>query len=322
MITLYELHWSHYCEKIRWALHYKQLPWRRVGINAFSKKQLQTYSCPHLVPLIHDEKTDVAVNESSKILDYLERAYPDSLKLFPTDEKGRSRVYKLMIELDSKLGIPARRLAYTQVIVEKPTILAELFFPNIFRGVLTWPLIRNVSSMVMGFILIKRFRFDLNEELKLYSSVERYLVDVLSELKDKKYLINDCFSAADITLATLLRPLRIIPFFRENPALTKLFTWQESLLSHHHGEKALLYEEAIEQIRCKRPPVRRLTPTLTTSLITTTVDEQVNNNIKNGWAYNDQQPIWTWRLVLTPYYYFFKIRRRMVRRWDWTATVR
>jgi glutathione S-transferase len=37
VIILYELYWSHYCEKIRWALDYKKLPWKKVGINAFTK---------------------------------------------------------------------------------------------------------------------------------------------------------------------------------------------------------------------------------------------------------------------------------------------
>jgi hypothetical protein len=31
MITLFELHWSHYCEKIRLTVDYMGLPWARAG---------------------------------------------------------------------------------------------------------------------------------------------------------------------------------------------------------------------------------------------------------------------------------------------------
>ena len=32
MIELYKLHWSHYVEKVRWALDFKQLPWRGIEV--------------------------------------------------------------------------------------------------------------------------------------------------------------------------------------------------------------------------------------------------------------------------------------------------
>jgi len=55
MITLYELHWSHFCEKIRLALNYMGLPWQMVGIDAFKKEQLRQHPLPshlkkHTVP--------------------------------------------------------------------------------------------------------------------------------------------------------------------------------------------------------------------------------------------------------------------------------
>jgi glutathione S-transferase len=42
MSTLDELHWSHYCEKVRLALNYMGLAWRAVEIDAFRKDQLRT----------------------------------------------------------------------------------------------------------------------------------------------------------------------------------------------------------------------------------------------------------------------------------------
>ncbi|GBL44392.1 hypothetical protein SFMTTN_0187 [Sulfuriferula multivorans] len=70
MITLYELHWSHYCEKIRLTLHYMGLEWRMVGIDAFSKRQLREHPLPsylpsHTVPAIHDARTGRFVMDST-----------------------------------------------------------------------------------------------------------------------------------------------------------------------------------------------------------------------------------------------------------------
>jgi hypothetical protein len=36
MIELYKLHWSHYVEKVRWALDFKKLEWRGIDIVAFT----------------------------------------------------------------------------------------------------------------------------------------------------------------------------------------------------------------------------------------------------------------------------------------------
>ena len=46
MSTLDELHWSHYCEKVRLALNYRGLAWRAVEIDAFRKDQLRTQPLP------------------------------------------------------------------------------------------------------------------------------------------------------------------------------------------------------------------------------------------------------------------------------------
>jgi glutathione S-transferase len=39
MITLYQLHWSHYVEKVRWALDYKNVEWSAVDVDPFTKRR-------------------------------------------------------------------------------------------------------------------------------------------------------------------------------------------------------------------------------------------------------------------------------------------
>ena len=76
MITLYELHWSHFCEKIRMSLNYMSLPWKIEGIDAFKKVQLRQHPLPpHLtrytVPAIFDDQANQFVMDSTPILRYL-----------------------------------------------------------------------------------------------------------------------------------------------------------------------------------------------------------------------------------------------------------
>ncbi len=314
MITLYELHWSHYCEKIRWALNYKKLNWKKININAFTKQELKGFPCNqkrYLVPHIYDEHTKTSVSESSQILQYLEETYSESPVLFPKRLAEKEAVCKLLIEFDSKLGVIARRLGYTQLILEKPTILSELFLSNIFNGFFNWPGVRRISSAVLGMMLIKRFRFDLNESLYLYEELADYLLTILEKLKINKFLIGNTFSAADLTLAVYLRPLLIIPFFYEHPGLANLFEWRRKIMAEYKGEDKFLYEELLEKQRETQPPVRRkIREYQNQPGFLKKIESEIKNNPV---AFNDHNKIWTWSILRVPYYYFVKIRVNKLR---------
>ncbi len=315
MITLYEIYWSHYCEKVRWALNFKRLTWTSIQINPFTKRQMQAFPTGRknlrLVPMIHDSALNSVVYESSAILKYLEDCYPHSPRLFPGSQSVASEIHQKLIEFDSVLAIPARRLGYTQLMLESPTALATLFLRDQWKGVLNWPFINRLSSAVVGMFLIKRFDMHLNEDISLYEKLEAYLLPLSASLRNRQYLFDDLFSAADIGLACQLRPLRIVPFFFEHPGLVSLFRWQELLFQKHGLEARLPYETLIERERKKQPPVRRYIR----SYVTSSPSELSNLFPTNGsvQAANDHMPIWTADITKAPYWYINKIRRGKVR---------
>ena len=45
MITLYQFQWSHYVEKVRWALDFKGLNWQAVEVVAFIKGRVLLLFC-------------------------------------------------------------------------------------------------------------------------------------------------------------------------------------------------------------------------------------------------------------------------------------
>ena len=318
MITLYELHWSHYCEKIRLALNYMALEWRTVGIDAFNKTQLREHSLPshlpaYIVPAIHDARTDMFVMDSTPILRYLAASYPDVPPLFPGNQANRNVIDAKLIEFDTFLGIPARRFGYTQVILECPDLLADLFLSHRGRGVFSAPVIRSIAGTCLGILLSKRFAFHRSESLGLYEALEAYLLQLAAQLEGRAFIVGDIFSAADIAFAAQIRPLTVVPFFAEHPRLQGLFERHRKTVAQCNGEGDFPYQTGIANARKRKPPVRRKLRTLATTL-----PFQCNGDL----AGNDQNHVWTWSMLAMPFHYLVSLRSRKVRQYLATASVR
>jgi glutathione S-transferase len=255
MIELYKLQWSHYVEKVRWALDFKQLDWRGIDIVAFTKKEMQRFDCAQTVPLIHDIATGVAISDSSPIIRYLDETYPEH-PLLPADPVEREAAWQRMLRLDSSLGLHARRLGYTQVIMECPHILSQLFMPNVAGGLFSRRGWRVLAAPVLGAMLSLRFRFHRNREDGVYEALEAQLIPIAAQIERDGFLVGNRFSAVDITLASLLRPLRIVPYFAQHPRLQSLFAWQTRLFRTHARDVAFPYEALIQAQRERRGSMR------------------------------------------------------------------
>jgi glutathione S-transferase len=293
MIDLYKLQWSHYVEKVRWALDFKKLAWRGIEVVAFTKKEMQQFDCAQTVPLIHDTVTGGAISDSSPIIRYLDETYPDHA-LFPAEPSLREETWQWMLELDSTLGLHARRLGYTQLIMEHPTALSRLFMPDVAGGLFTRPVLRALAAPVLGAMLTKRFRFHRNREDRVYESLQAQLMPIARKLERHDFLVGDRFTAADITLASLLRPLRIVPHFADHPQLQTLFRWQEQLFRDHGRDVAYPYEELIREQRLRRGIVRGKVRWMRNA-----DDLHADSTVAYGRlsAHNDIHPVNRWTLI-------------------------
>jgi len=318
LITLYELRWSHYCEKIRLALAHMRLPWRAVAIDAFSKREFAAHPLPaHLpsrtVPALLDERTGRFVMDSTPILQYLDASYPDAPRLFPRDGQTREAVTQTLLELDSGLGLLARRAGYTQLILESPQTLADLFLDRRLGGLWRKPLLRSLAGHALGVMLCQRFSFHRNEAERIYERLECMLAGFQSRIETRGHLAGDGFSIADLSLAAYLRPLSIVPFFTEHPRLAGLFAWQRRLLAVYGAEAPSAYQLAIEAVRKDRAPVRRrVRPALDA---TDTASVRVH-------ADNDQHPVWDVRMLAMPWLYLARLRADKRRVWTADAVWR
>lgn len=323
MITLYELHWSHYCEKVRLALEYKGLPWRAIEVDALTRRQMrdlglqQRYAFPTIVDEAHiNEKSGrpTVLADSSPILRYLDVHYPDSPCLFPGNSARQREIYHQLIEFDTELAIPARRLGYTQLLLECPQHLVSLFLGDQTRAY-RWPIVRQVVAHGLGMLLSKRFEFHSSESTGLYEALEAWLLALARRLQGQEFVIGDAFSAADLALAAQLRPLKVVPFFADNPALTGLFQRHGDIVARYGGVTHFPYEIAIAEARRHRPPVRRRLRSVVGELPYQAYEWQTI-------AANDQQAIWTASLATYPWRYWLGLRRNKIRQHSATSTIR
>jgi len=309
MITLYELHWSHFCEKIRMALNYMGLPWQMEGIDAFKKIQLRQHPLPpHLtrytVPAIFDDQANQFVMDSTPILRYLAAQYPQAPQLFPGDQANREAIDAQIIEFDTMIGLPVRRFAYTQMILECPSVLPELFLSHRFGGVFNLPFLRFLAGNFLGMLLSKRFDFHRSESLGLYEGLEQYLIGLAEKLEGRAFVVGTAFSAADLSLAALIRPITVVPFFVEHPKLQGLFKRHREIVARWNGEGDFKYQIAIAKARQHKAPVRRKLRDISVALPFNT-DGKI--------AANDQNDIWDWNMLAMPFHYLIGLRQRKVR---------
>jgi len=301
MIILYQLHWSHYVEKVRWALDFKGVEWTAIEVDPFTKREMHHLQCQttldtgrkaYTVPTIHDQTTGATLSESSSILEYLEQAYPTP-PLYPSGE--RDEVKRWMLWLDSTLGLAARRLAYTQIALEYPGILTSLFIPKIPAGSFK----AGVAGTVIAGVLTRRFRFRHNRTDRVFEQLEHCLLVAAERLSACSWLVGDRFTAADLTLAALMRPVMLVPYFRNHPGLQQLFEWRTAQLREHRRTDGTGYESALHDVRKHRGwalgAVCWLQPAQARPAVTGIPDLPA--------ARNDQQPLGRWPLLTGPFEY-------------------
>lgn len=305
MITLFELRWSHYCEKIRLILDVAGLPWRSVGIDAFTKREIAQYPVPaHLpnrtVPAILDDNTGKFVMDSTPIVRYLAMAYPQVAALMPGDAANQSEIDRCLLEFDSVLALGARRFGYMQVIFECPELLATLFLSHRSRGFFCRSGIRHLSGAFLGMVLCKRFDFHRAETLGMYEALEAYLLKLAQKLHGREFIVGQQLSAADLAFAAQMRPLTIVPFFAEHRGLSSLFARHHDLLVRFSKEPKSVYQAAIATARQEASPVRRR------------LREKINDfafSARNEVAANDHQVLWDRAMWLMPWHYWVSLRR-------------
>jgi len=238
---------SHFNEKARWALDFKHIPHIRHSlIPGFHVPVVKRMTGKTTVPVL--KLNGEAISDSSRIIEALERAYPDS-PIYPVDPQERRRALDLEDYFDEELGPYIRRWIF-HVILPYPEFMRAAFVSHASPAA---QLAHRALSPLFGAIMKRQM--DINPASaevargKTLAAMDR----LAKELRPSGYLVADRFTVADLTAAALLSPLVRPPEFpykvavplpepfakiRDTLSTHPAFRWTLETYRQHRGESA------------------------------------------------------------------------------------
>ncbi|HEY9878534.1 MAG TPA: glutathione S-transferase family protein [Leptolyngbyaceae cyanobacterium] len=243
MLELYQFEASHYCEKVRLILDYKQLPYRKIEVTpGVGQLDLFRLSGQRQVPVLKDG--DEVVADSTAIAFFLEKKYPDR-PLLPTDSKHKGLCLMMEEWADESIGANAKKVmigAFNQ----HPNFRTALL-PNS-----TPDLLRNLLGSVPGDVLSL-----LGTGVGLGPDAVKTATDALKQnlealcllLKTSPYLVADYPTLADFAVAGMTMYIKFpasryvdlpegiggkgVPGLADDPAFQPFFDWRDRLYADY-----------------------------------------------------------------------------------------
>ena len=199
MITLYQFQFSHFCEKVRWALDYKGLPYIPKNLLPGLHTKVARRLAPRSgLPIIVDSGT--VVQDSTSIITFLDNKYPDR-PLTPRDAQEAKEALAWEEYLDDEIGVPVRLWFYYHALPDRDCALRFLLEGAPWYGrplfTLIYPKVRAAMVALMN-IHAEPAR---QSEERLLAALDK----LDGAVKERRFLVGDRFSRADLTACALLR---------------------------------------------------------------------------------------------------------------------
>ena len=200
MTRLYTFTISHFAEKARWSLDYK-------GIHYQERRLVPGSHVPIVKRMAHSTFVPVLLDAgriiqgSSAIIDYVEAHSPEP-PLAPADPSKRQRTLELEQWLDCEFGERVRRIFYFHALSHR-----DLVIPLFNQGGPWWGRLfcrvgfRVIANRIrqMYAITAENVALDMDRVTAVYERLDTLL-------ENRRYLVGDRFSRADLTLAALAAP--------------------------------------------------------------------------------------------------------------------
>lgn len=230
--TLWHLSVSHYSEKTRWALDYKQVPHVRRAV------AVPGAHIPAALWMTRGEQITFPVltmdgrhiGDSTTIIAELERRFPEP-PLYPPDPEERRRAIELEDYFDEQLGPAIRLLAFHELGNDPER------FEAVIKRTAPEALARRPGPAAAYARVFTALRFGARDEqgaerarAEVAAALDR--LDAELEACGGDYLAGDTFTVADLTAASLFYPLVLPdegPVPSDEPAPKGLQRFRESL---------------------------------------------------------------------------------------------
>jgi glutathione S-transferase len=202
--TLWQLEVSHFSEKARWALDYKEVEHRRrtpVPGAHMPVAALLTRGEFKTFPILQIEGR--TIGDSSSVIAAIEQRYPEP-PLYPADPAQRRHALELEDYFDEELGPHTRLLAFHEIGRDRDA------FERLMAETAPGPLAKTPGMAAMYGRLFTGLRFGVHDEAAAGTAREGILAALgrlERELGDDEYLVGDSFSVADLTAASLFFPI-------------------------------------------------------------------------------------------------------------------
>jgi glutathione S-transferase len=196
--SLWQFKSSHFSEKVRWTLDWKEIPHERLsllpGWHAIPTRVLTKQNEVPILVIDGEVFTD-----STTIIEHLEKVHPEQ-PLYPSNPKLRTRAVELEDYFDD-IGDALRRVHYSLFTPYVDEFAA--FFGSTTTGAefnawkLTWS---------AGFLPGMGEYMDFSEDRVAQSraDVEEILQRFEEEIRPSGFILGDSFGVVDLTLASLL----------------------------------------------------------------------------------------------------------------------
>jgi glutathione S-transferase len=203
--TLWHIDVSHYSEKVRWALAYKEVEHRRRAVLIpgvhIPAALWMTRGAHKTFPVL--ELDGRRIGDSTAIIAALEERFPDP-PLYPVDSEERRHALELEDFFDEELGPHVRLLGFHELGNDRERLeaLVEQMAPTSVAGMsgAAARYLRAYTGVRYG---VRSDEAAERARVKILAALDR----LETELGDDDYLVGDGFTVADLTAAALFYPL-------------------------------------------------------------------------------------------------------------------
>ena len=198
---LWHIPFSHFNEKVRWALDFKHIPHRRRCLGADYLFKAWRATGHGTLPILFLD--DEPVGDSTAIIAALEQRQPEPA-LYPKDPAQLRRALALEDYFDEGLGPSLRAALVTPLFREDPDLALRVLTTGMPDGAY-----RNLKRLARIFPAYYRFRHKIQAQRlnQDRANVADALDRISRELQPSGYLVGETFSVADLSAAALLSPL-------------------------------------------------------------------------------------------------------------------
>ncbi len=204
--TLWQIDVSHYSEKARWALAWKEVEHRRhspVPGAHMAVALWLTRGAHYTFPVLSIDGQ--RIGDSTAIVAALEERYPEP-PLYPADIAERRRALELEEFFDEELGPYVRQLAWYEF-GNDPESFAKLMEQTAPKPLAKFS--GPTAAYARAYTALRFRAGDAAEAERGRAKVLAGLDRLEAELGDGEYLVGDRFSVADLTAASLFYPLAL-----------------------------------------------------------------------------------------------------------------